>query len=278
MVKQYYPDELTIKAQKELIKSAGILEEDTLLPSIDGKFSPYRYFKHQVSIQPSSKLEGNVLLSTKDIEEIKKDAVVIPYTIPAERSYAIVELQDLTSERRITNLLYDAIYEGIPISDLKIGLEIIARRILDAVKHQAKRIVLSDRDVLPERVSIPLVFLLPFVESFLKEEGIDFSSLSIFVETSEVFNPFEIATLLSLGASGVHARTVEEDISDLLMMYLSDLIQKKGHSSFESYINSKNITVVGLKEDFLNIINLPIKPVFEVEGLAEIENYLFLSN
>lgn len=278
MVKQYYPDEHTLKTQKELIKSAGVLEEDSLLPSIDGKFNPYRYFKHQVSIQPSSKLEGDVLLNRQQIDDIKKEAVVIPYTIPAERSYAIVELQDLTSERRITNLLYDAIYEGIPISDLKIGLEIIARRILDAVKHNAKKIILSDRDVLPKRVSIPLVFVLPFVENFLKEEGVDFSSLSLFVETSEVFNPFEIATLLSLGASGVHARTIEEDLSELVMMYLSDLLQKKGYSSFKNYINSKDIAVVGLKEDFLNIINLPIKPTFEVEGLMEIESYIFLSN
>lgn len=278
MVKHYYPDELTLQTQKELIRSAGVLEEDSLLPSIDGKFNPYRYFKHQVSIQPAQKLEGHVLLSLQEIEEIKKEAAIVPYTIPAERSYAIVELQDLTSERRITNLLYDAIYEGIPISDLKIGLEIIARRILDAVKHQARKIVLSDKDVLPGRVSIPLVFVLPFVESFLREEGVDFSSLSIFVETSEVFNPFEIATLLSLGASGVHARTVEEDISELLVMYLSDLLQKKGYSSFENYINSKNLTVVGLKEDFLNIISLPLKPAFEVEGLAEIESYIFLSN
>lgn len=275
MAIHYYPDELTIKKQKEMIKAGGVLEEDNLLPSIDGRFNPYRYFKHQVSIQPSSKLEGKVLLDKEEIDNLKKEGFIVPYTVPAERSYAIVELQDLTSERRITNLLYDAIYEGIPISDLKIGLEIIARRMLDTVKQKVDKIVLSDVDVLPGRVPIPLVFVLPFVEKFLEEEGIRFDSLSIFVETSEVFNPFEIATLLSFGVRGIHARAVEEDMEDILLMYISDILQKKGYDTFESYINSKNITVVGLKEDFLNLINLNLKPTFEVEGLAEIESYIF---
>lgn len=275
MTKHYYHDTETLKNQRELIKSAAILEEDKLLPSIDGKFSPYRYFKHEVTIQPSSQIEGKVLLNRDEISNIKKESIMVPYTVPAERSFAIVELQDLTNEKRITSLLYDAIYEGIPISDLKIGLEIIARRILDAVKEKADKIVLSDTDVLPARVPIPLVFVLPFVEKFLEEEGVDFSSLSIFIETAEVFNPFEIATLLSLGAKGVYTKVIEEELIDTVNLYLSDLVQKKGYQTFKSYINSKNIKVIGLKEEFLNFINLPLKPLFEVEGLAEIESYIF---
>lgn len=275
-MKHYYPDTETLEKQKELIRSANILEEDKLFPPLDGKFSPYRYFKHEVTIEPSSQPKGKAVLTSEEFYDIKKDAAVIPYTVPVERSYAIVELQDLTSEKRITALLYDAVYEGIPISDLKIGLEIIARRILDAVKEENEKIILSDRDVLPGRVPIPLVFVLPFVSKFLKEEGdIDSSSLSIFIETSEVFNPFEIATLLSLGAKGVYTRIAENELIDIINMYLSDLVQKKGYTNFQDYINSKNIKVVGLKEEFLNLINLPLKPSFEVEGLTEIESYLF---
>lgn len=275
MAKQYYHEADILKKQKELIKSAVVLEEDSLLPSIDGKFSPYRYFKHEVNIEPSSDIQDRVLVGKDFIDTLKKEAVVVPYTIPAERSYAIVELQDLTSEKRITNLLYDAIYEGIPISDLKIGLEIVARRVLEAVRGRADKIVLTDAEVLPNRVSIPLVFVLPFVERFLSEEGIDVSSLSVFIETGEVFNPFEIATLISLGAKGVYSYTVEEELLEIINRYIHNLVQKKGYTDVNQYVGSKNVKVVGLKEEFLNIINLPLKPAFEVEGLAEIESYLF---
>ena len=37
----------------------------------------------------------------------------VPMTYPKERSYCGVELQDLAGERRITDILYDAMYEGI---------------------------------------------------------------------------------------------------------------------------------------------------------------------
>lgn len=279
MVRKYYHEEDSLKNQIELIKSAAVLQEDKLIPSIDGKFNPYRYFKHEIDIQPSLKdFMDKVVLDQKDIERLKeKDvATVIPYNVPVERSYAIVELQDLSSERRITELIYDAVYEGIPISDLKIGLEIIARRVIDAIKSGKSVIILSDVDVLPARVSIPLPFVLPFIENFLSKEGFDFSSISIYIETDEVVNPYEVATLLSLGAKGVYPRILkEEDILDISNKYIFDLIHKKGYSKPQEYINSKDIKIVGLKREFVDTINTALKTSFEVEGISEIESYIF---
>lgn len=270
-----YYDQETIKSQKELIKSGEVLKEDALIPPLDGRFNPYKYFKHEVYIEPSPEIQEDIIIDKETVEKIKKESAVIPYSIPAERSYAIVELQDLTSERRITNLLYDAVYEGIPISDVKIGLEIISLRILDAVKNKADKIVLTDADVLPNRVHIPLVFVLPFAESILKENGLDFSSISIFVETHEVVNPFEVATLLSLGVNKVYTGILEDELIPNVNRYVLDLIKKKGYHSLKDYINSKDIKVVGLKEEFLDTINLHLKPIFEMDGLTEIEGYLF---
>ncbi|MCX7759974.1 MAG: hypothetical protein N2Z81_02205 [Hydrogenothermaceae bacterium] len=275
MGKQYYPDRDTIKLQTEILKSKSLLEEDKLLPSLDGKFTPYRYFKHNVSIEPLDSFSYKSVLLYPEFESIKEKARVVPYTVPIERNFAIVELQDLTNEKRITNLLYDAIYEGIPISDLKIGLEIVTLRMLEAVKEGFRDIVLTDRDVLPSRVSMPLPFVLAFAESFLKESGIDLKDISIFIETSEVINPFEIATLLSLGSKGVHIRDIDEELVDILNRYVFDLVRKKGYSDVPEFVGSKNVKVVGLKNDFLSLINADLISSFEVEGLAEIESYLF---
>lgn len=275
MGKHYYPDLETVKTQKEFIRSKVTLEEDKLLPFLDGRFSPYRYFKHNVSIQPSKEPQNCGVINEASFSKIKEEGKLVPYTVPAERSYAIVELQDLTSERRITNLLYDAIYEGIPISDLKIGLEIVALRVIEAIKEGYKTIVLSDLEVLPNRVPLPLPFVLAFVESFLSENSIDHSELSMYIETQEVSNPFEIATLLSLGAKGVYNRSFEEDMVDLINSYIQDLLEKKGVSSLGEFIGSKNVTIVGLKNDFLTLLNPTLKSSFELEGLAEIESYLF---
>ncbi|MEJ5172605.1 MAG: glutamate synthase central domain-containing protein [Hydrogenothermaceae bacterium] len=275
MGKQYYPDRDTIKLQAEILKSKILLEEDKLLPSLDGKFTPYRYFKHNVSIEPLDSFSYKSVILYPEFEPIKEKARVVPYTVPIERSFAIVELQDLTSEKRITNLLYDAIYEGIPISDLKIGLEIVTLRMLEAVKEGFRDIVLTDRDVLPSRVSMPLPFVLAFAESFLKESGIDLKDISIFIETSEVINPFEIATLLSLGSKGVHIRDIDEELVDILNRYVFDLVRKKGYSDVPEFVGSKNVNVVGLKNDFLSLINADLRSSFEVEGLPEIESYLF---
>lgn len=274
MVKHYYPDLETVKSQKEYIRSKEVLEEDKLLPSLDGKFSPYRYFKHNVKIEPLKEPQKAVVMDASSFKRVMEEGKLVPYTVPSERSYAIVELQDLTSEKRITNLLYDAIYEGIPISDLKIGLEIVALRVLEAIREGFKNIILSDVEVLPMRVPLPLPFVLAFLESFLSENSVKLSDISIYIQTEEVLNPFEIATLLSLGARGIYNKSLEEEIVQTLNSYLHDLVEKKG-VELEQFIGSKNVMIVGLRNDFLSLINPSLTSSFEVEGLAEIESYIF---
>lgn len=278
MAKYYYPTTEEIENQKKLILSKERLEEDKLIPSLDGKFTPFRYFKHGLDIDISDNVDKKVVISSSDLERIlnEEKVALVPYTVPFERSYAIVELQDLTSEKRITNLLYDAIYEGIPISDLKIGLEIVGLRVLDLIKSGYSNILLSDFNVSNYRFPLPITFVMMYLENFLKEKGIEFSNLKIIVQSSEVKNPYEIATLLAMGSRMVYPNAVdEEEVIDLLNKYVYDLITKKGYENIESFIGSKDINIVGLKNEFLNLINPSYKSSFEVEGLAEIESYLY---
>ncbi|MDM7273140.1 glutamate synthase central domain-containing protein [Sulfurihydrogenibium azorense] len=274
----YYPTKEEIENQKSLILSKEKLQEDSLIPSLDGKFTPFRYFKHGLDVSPSPSVGKKVVISGKDLDTIlnQEKIALVPYTVPFERSYSIVELQDLTSEKRITNLLYDAVYEGIPISDLKIGLEIVGLRVLEVIKSGYYNILLSDFNISQYRIPLPITFLLMYLENFLKEKGIDVRNLKFIVQSSEIKNPFEVATLLSLGSSMVYPSSMDEEkVIDLLNQYVYDLISKKGYKSIEEFIGSKNVNVIGLKNEFLELINPSYKSSFEVEGLSEIESYLY---
>lgn len=278
MRRYYYPSQEEILKQKNLILSGEKLVEDNLIPSLDGRFTHFRYFKHGVDIEPAKNVEERHIVSSSEINRILSEdkVALVPYTVPFERSFAIVELQDLTSERRITNLLYDAVYEGIPISDLKIGLEIVGLRVLDLIKSGFSKIVLSDFNLSDYRIPIPITFLIMYLENLLKEHNIPFEEIQLIVQSSEIQNPFEIATLLALGVSKINPISLdEENIINLLNAYVKDLTEKKGYSKTSEFIGSKNLNIVGLKNEFLEKINPSFKSIFEVEGLAEIESYLY---
>lgn len=278
MKRYYYPSIEEIKKQEELILAGQKLVEDNLIPSLDGRFTHFRYFKHGVNIEPSTITDESVVISSEDLNNLisKRGDIIIPYTVPFERSFAIVELQDLTSERRITNLLYDAVYEGIPISDLKIGLEIVSLRVLDAVKSGFSNIILSDFNISSYRIPVPITFLLMFLENFLQEKGFNYKDIEFTVQSSEIQNPYEIATLLALGVKKVNPTNFENKSTlELLNSYIKNLIEKKGYKNISDFIGSKDFEIVGLKNEFLEKINPHFKSKFEVEGLPEIESYLY---
>ncbi|MCS7284504.1 MAG: glutamate synthase subunit alpha, partial [Hydrogenobacter thermophilus] len=103
-------------------------------------------------------IESPILLphQIKAIEEQTYFKVVkIPMTYPKERSYCVVELQDLAGERRITDILYDAMYEGVQICDLRLGVEIVCRRVEEAVREGAQIVILTDRNISRYRLAVP---------------------------------------------------------------------------------------------------------------------------
>jgi glutamate synthase (NADPH/NADH) large chain len=280
MKRYYYPSIESVEENKKLILSGQELKEDNLIPSLDGRFTHFRYFKHNVDIVPSKDAGEKIVISSDEIDKVLSEGKValIPYTVPFERSYAIVELQDLTSEKRITNLLYDAVYEGIPISDLKIGLEIVSLRVLEAVKSGFSKIILSDFNMSDFRIPVPITFLLMYLERFLKENNVSIKDLELTVQSWEIQNPFEIATLIALGTVKVSPLALQEkEVIDLLNAYIKDLSEKKGYSQVYEFVGSKDLSIVGLKNEFLENINPSYKSTFEVEGLPEIESYIYYS-
>jgi len=138
------------------------------------------------------------------IEEQDRFKVVrIPIAYPKERSYNIAEFQDMAGEKRVSELLMDAMYEDIPINDMKIGIETLQRRVEEAVREGAEIIVLSDRYVNKYRVAIPALLALAASVKHLARKGLA-HKVSFIVETGEARDSHQIACLIGYGASAVY--------------------------------------------------------------------------
>ncbi len=230
----------------------------------------------------------------KAIESQEHFKVVrIPMTSPKERSYCVVELQDLAGERRITDILYDAMYEGITICDLRLGVEIVCRRVEEAVREGAEIIILSDRNISKYRLAVPSLLAVSAVFKWLSERGLS-SKVSIIVETGEARDTHHMACLIGYGASAVYPYLAYETIYELcqkgeidipydraLFNYkkaledgLLKIMSKMGISTLNSYQGAKIFDTVCLNRDFVEEF-FPGTPVtLESDGIFEVQDSL----
>ncbi|MDQ7081741.1 MAG: glutamate synthase central domain-containing protein [Aquificota bacterium] len=151
----------------------------------------------------------------KAIEEQQEFKVVrIPICYPKERSYNIVEFQDMCGERRVSELIMDALYEEIPINDMRLGIETLQRRVEEAVREGAQIIILSDRYISKYRVAIPSLLAVAACVRHLSKLGLS-TRVSFIVETGEARDTHQIACLIGYGASAVYPYLAYEVIKDL---------------------------------------------------------------
>ncbi|MEN3033440.1 MAG: glutamate synthase large subunit [Aquificaceae bacterium] len=234
------------------------------------------------------------VLLPSDIEAILSQsqikAVWIPMTYPKERAYLISELQDLAGERRITDILYDAMYEGASICDLRLGAEVVSRRVEEAVKEGANIVILSDRNISRYRVAVPSLLAISSCFAWLSQKGLA-SKVSIILETGEARDSHHIACLIGYGASAVYPYLAYELIKDLcekgeinlelekairnykkaLEDGLLKIISKMGISTINSYHGAKIFDAICLSEDFINeffpstAFTMPADSIFEIQ-------------
>lgn len=219
----------------------------------------------------------------------------VPMTYPKERSYCVVELQDLAGERRITDILYDAMYEGISICDLRLGVEIVCRRVEEAVREGAQIVVLSDRNISRYRLAVPSLLAVSAVHKWLSERGLS-TKVSIVVETGEARDTHHIACLIGYGASAVYPYLVYELLYELvqkgelkvpyeqaLFNYkkaledgLLKIMSKMGISTLNSYQGARIFDTVCLNRDFVEEY-FPGTPVtLESDGIFEVQESLLV--
>lgn len=241
-------------------------------------------------------IESPILLPNqiKAIEEQKYFKVSkVPITYPKERSYCVVELQDLAGERRITDILYDAMYEGIQICDLRLGVEIVCRRVEEAVKEGAQIVILTDRNMSRYRLAVPSLLAVSAVFKWLSDRGLS-TKVSLIVETGEARDTHHMACLIGYGASAVYPYLAYETIYELckkgeikipyeqaIMNYkkaledgLLKIMSKMGISTLNSYQGAKIFDTICLNRDFVEEY-FPGTPVsVESDGIFEVEESL----
>ncbi len=217
----------------------------------------------------------------------------VPITYPKERSYCVVELQDLAGERRITDILYDAMYEGITICDLRLGVEIVCRRVEEAVRDGANIVVLSDRNISKYRLAVPSLLAVSAVFKWLSERGLS-NKVSLVVETGEARDTHHMACLIGYGASAVYPYLMYELIWELckkgeikvpyeqaIFNYkkaledgLLKIMSKMGISTLNSYQGARIFDTVCLNRDFVEEY-FPGTPVtIEADGIFEVQESL----
>ncbi|MCS7171726.1 MAG: glutamate synthase large subunit, partial [Aquificaceae bacterium] len=217
----------------------------------------------------------------------------VPMTYPKERSYCVVELQDLAGERRITDILYDAMYEGITICDLRLGVEIVCRRVEEVVREGAQIVVLSDKNISKHRLAVPSLLAVSAVFRWLSERGLA-NKVSIVVETGEARDTHQMACLIGYGASAVYPYLMYELINHLcqkgeikapyeqavfnykraLEDGLLKIMSKMGISTLNSYQGARIFDTLCLNKEFVEEY-FPGTPVtLEADGIFEVQESL----
>ena len=221
-------------------------------------------------------------------EEFK--VALVPFTFPKERSYSIVELQDMAGERRISEMIMDALYEEVEIVDFRIGIETIQRRAEEAVRNGAQILVLTDRHMSKYRIALPSLLAVSAVMKHLAKQGLS-QKVSIVVETGEARDTHQIACLIGYGASAVYPylayetlkelcekggveKSYEEAISNYktaLEQGLLKIMSKMGISTLNSYHGAQIFDTVCLNKDFVDEFFTGTPVTLEADGIKEIE-------
>ena len=308
------------KEGKEYTFSMG---DDTPLPPLNEKpVLIFRYFKQrfaQVTNPPVDSIRERFVMSLKMNLGHKRNflietpeharrfqidsPVLLPYHIkaienqknfkvkrislcyPKHRSDNIQALQDLKGFERVSDILMDAVYEGIPIVDLKIGLEVLAHLVEQAVKEGADIIILSDKGVDEKNVAIPSLLGVSASVRHLAKLGLS-QKVSFIVETAEVRDTHSLACLIGYGASAVYPyllyetlyHTYPENYEQMLKNYkkaLEDgilkIMAKMGIATLNSYQGAEIFDSVCLNKDFVDEYFTGTPVTLEADGIEQIE-------
>ena len=241
-------------------------------------------------------IDSPVLLEEelKTIEEEGNLKVVrIPITYPKERNYLMVELQDQAGERRITEILQRALYEGEEIIDLKLAIELLQRRVEEAIREGAEIVILTDRNVSQYRLAIPSLLAIGAVVSHLRRKNLA-HKVSFILETGEVRDTHQLACVIGYGASAVYPylayQTVEKlckegkvklPYEEALKNYkksledgLLKIMAKMGISTLNSYQGAQIFETVCLNKDFVDEYFSGTPVTLESDGIREVEESL----
>lgn len=174
---------------------------------------------------------------------------------------------------------------------MEAAIEKICHRAEKAVKNDFNIIILSDRQIGPDRIAIPALLATAAVHHHLIRKGLR-TSVGLVVETGEPREVHHFACLAGFGAEAINPycafetlRTMHEnggfppevDRYEVVERYIKAIdkgllkvMSKMGISTYQSYCGAQIFDAIGLKTDFVNKFFFGTATSIEGVGLEEI--------
>jgi len=262
----------------------GSMGHDAALPVLSDRQPPlFSYFKQlfaQVTNPPIDPIREQVVMSLQAgvgaevnmLAEVPEQAHILVMDQPILRNHELEKL------RQVSHDVFDAATLDItwPIEQGPDGMEIrlydLCAEAANHVEHGANILILSDRNLGPERVAMPSLLAVAAVHHHLVRRGTRLRT-GLVIESGEPRNIHHMATLIGYGAAAINPYVMFESIDELADRSLlpEDLtreeaekrivkaigkglmktISKMGISTIQSYCGAQIFEAVGLNREVI---------------------------
>lgn len=262
-------------------EATGSMGDDTPYPVLSQKVrSVYDYFRQQfaqVTNPPIDPLREKIVMSLRTcfgrecnlFNEVEANAArleVISPVLSHSKIKRLISIDDPNYAHEVIDLNYDASI------DLQSAITAVCDQAVQAVKNGKVILILSDKNISKETMTVHALLATGAVHHRLIAEGLRCDA-NIVVETGSARDPHHFATLIGYGATAVYPYLAYEIILDLvntgsvaannlaaLESYrrginkgLYKIISKMGISTITSYRGAQLFEAVGLHDDVVDL-------------------------
>ncbi len=291
-----------IETGQEAIGSMGT---DTPISALSSKPKLlHTYFKQnfaQVTNPPIDPIREELVMSLVSFIGPRPNILDLEGTWKQKRliaSQPILTNEDLGRIRKISQvpstpfrtITLDITYSAhLGAAGMERSLDWLCSRAETVVLQGWNIIVLSDREIGPDRIAIPSLLATSAIHHHLIRKGLR-TSVGLVVETGEVHEIHQFAALAGYGAEAINPylafETIEANLADLdkpvgkdeafhryvkaIGKGLMKVMSKMGISTYQSYCGAQIFDAVGLKSDFVDKWFTGTRTAVEGVGLGEI--------
>lgn len=262
-------------------EAVGSMGDDTPMAVLSGRVrSVYDYFRQQfaqVTNPPIDPLREEVVMSLEtclgpeyniydEAPEHANRAILTSPIISPAKWQTILNMQREGFAKEIIDLNYD----------INTGLETAIKQIVEqaesAVRNGKSQLILTDRNIAPNKLPIHAALAVGAVQHHLIETGLR-CDCNILVETATARDPHQFAVLVGFGASVVYpylayevladlvrSGDIEGDIYEIFKYYrkgiskgLKKILSKMGISTISSYRGAQLFEAIGLASNVTNL-------------------------
>ncbi|OBS08224.1 glutamate synthase large subunit [Acidihalobacter prosperus] len=262
-------------------EAVGSMGDDTPYPvfsrQVRSLFDNFRQQFAQVTNPPIDPLRERVVMSLETnlghernlFEESPDHAARLVMSSPLLSEMRLQQLLDLPYDDLRNHRIDLNVAQG---RDLKTAIQAICQEAEQAVRDGAVLLVLSDRDIAPDRIPLPAVLATGAVHHHLINRGLRCRA-NLIVDTATARDPHQIAVLIGYGATAVcpylalqslHGLRRSGEITDktdgeLATAYrrgihksLYKIMSKMGISTIASYRGAQLFEIVGLHHEIVD--------------------------